>query len=169
MPPLFTDIGSVFGAYPAINTAQLTGINSTVVAGFIDQAEAEVAAKVSARYALPFSPPCPLVNAIALRETVYAICIQRGLVHFPPAVQGKAPLAVQHESDQKLLQMISEGKVGLLSSSLQAIAPATTARGEVYSTTMDFNPTFHEGGRLDQVRDPEKIESIIDAREGRGL
>lgn len=167
--PSYTDIGSIFGAYPAINTAQLTGLNSAVVLSFITQVENEVSAKVSAKYALPFSNGCPILATLALRETIFRIGIQRGLVHFPPAVQGRAPLAVQHEMDQKLLDQIATGKMNLLDNSLAVIGISTTERGEIYSTTMNFNPTFHEGSTYDQVRDTDKLDAIEDAREGRGL
>ena len=165
----YTHPGSVFAAYPAINTAQLTGLNSAVVLSFIDHAENEINAKVSAKYALPVSNGCPILATLALREAIFRIAIQRGLVHFPPAVQGRAPLAVQHEMDQELLDQIMSGKVNLLDNSLAVIAVSTTERGEIYSTTMDYNPTFHEGARLDQVLDTDKLDDIDAARAGRGL
>ena len=165
----YTDIGSVYGAYPAINTAQTTGLNSAVVAAFIDQVENEINAKVAAKYALPFANGCPILATLALREAIFRIGIQRGLVHFPPAVQGKAPLAVQHEMDQKLLDQIMTGKVGLLDNSLAVIGVSLTDRGEIWSTTMAQNPTFHEGSVYDQVRDTDKLDAIETARLGRGL
>lgn len=167
--PLFTDIGSIFGASPPINTAQLTGINSTVVAGFITQAENEIAAKVSNRYTLPFSNGCPIVATIALRESIFRLSINRGLVHFPPATQGKAPLMVQHEMDMKLLEQIFLGEINLLDNSLAVIAPSLTERGEIYSNNMNYNPTMHEGSVLDMVRDTDKLDDILSAREQRGL
>lgn len=165
----YTHIGSVYGAYPAINSAQATGLNSATVLAFIDQVENEVNAKVSNRYALPFANGCPILGTIALREAIFRIAIQRGLVHFPPAIQGKAPLAVQHEMDQKLLEQIMEGEFNLLDNSLAVIAVSTTERGEIYSTTMNQNPTFHEGSIYDTVQDTDKLDAIEDAREGRGL
>lgn len=165
----YTNPGSVFAAYPAINSAQATGLNSAVVLGFIDQVEAEINTKIAAKYALPFANGCPIVATLALREAIFRIGIQRGLVHFPPAVQGRAPLAVQHEMDQKLLDQIMAGKVGLLDNSLAVIGVSTTERGEIWSTTMAQNPTFHEGSRYDQVVDTDKLDAIEDARLGRGL
>ena len=172
MPPYYTDIGSVYGAYPAINTAQLTGLNSLTVLAFIEQTESEINAKISGRYTLPVvaSPTvCPILATLALRESIFRIAIQRGLVHFPPAIQGKAPLAAQHEMDQKLLTQIMEGEINLLTASLAVIAPDLTGRGEIYSTTMNQNPTFHEGSWPDQVQDTDKLDTIEDDRQGRGL
>ena len=169
MPPYYTDPGSVFAAYPAINSAQTTGLNSAVVLGFIDQVENEINAKIASRYDLPITVTCPILATLALRESIFRIAIGRGLVHFPPAVQGKAPLAVQHDMDQKLLKDIVEGGMDLLSSSLAAITPKTTGTGEFFSTTMDYNATFHEGDRLEQVRDTDKLLDIRNDRQGRGL
>ena len=167
--PYYTDIGSVYGAYPAINSAQTTGLNSAAVLAFITQAENEINAKVSNRYSLPVSNGCPILATIALRESIFRIAIQRGLVHFPPAVQGRAPLAVQHDMDQKLLREISEGTFNLLDNSLAVIAPSLTDRGEIYSNTMNYNPTFHEGDWPDQVRDTDKLDDLEADRQGRGL
>lgn len=169
MPPYYTAVDSVYFGYPAINTARLTGLNSVVVGGFIDQVENEINAKVSNRYALPLTVTCPILATLALRESIFNIAINRGLVHFPPAVQGKSPLMVQHEMDQKLLERISDGEINILNSSLQVITPLTTGRGEVYSTTMDLNPTFHEGSWVDQVQDTDKLVTIDADRQGRGL
>lgn len=168
--PYYTDPGSVFAAYPAINSAQVkSGLSSAVVLGFIDQVEAEVNAKVSNRYALPMTVVCPLVAAIALRETIYRICLQRALVQFPPATQGKAPLAVQHEQDQKMLDAIAEGEMNLVDSSLAVIGPISTGRGQIFSTTMNQNPTFTELGRTSQVQDTDKLDALEAERIGRGL
>lgn len=166
--PYYTAIGSIHALYPAINTAQNTGLTSAVVLGFIDQVEAEVNAKVSKKYTLPFTNGCPILAAIATREAIFRIAIERGLVHFPPAAQGRAPLAVQHDMDQKLLDQIADGKYNLLDNSLSVIATDLT-QAEVYSTTMNYIPTFHEGGLLDQVQDTDKLEAEVDRREGRGL
>lgn len=170
--PYYTDIGSVYGAYPAINSAQATGLNSASVLAFIDQVENEISAKISGRYTLPVvaSPlTCPILATLALRESIFRIAIQRGLVHFPPAVQGRAPLAVQHDMDQKLLNQIMEGEVNLLTNSLAVIAPSLTERGEIYSNTMNQNPTFHEGSIYDTVQDTDKLDTIEADRRGRGL
>ena len=170
--PYYTDIGSIYGAYPAINSAQATGLNSASVLAFIDQVENEINAKVSARYALPVTASpltCPILQTLSLRESIFRIAIQRGLVHFPPALQGKAPLAVQHDMDQKLLTQIMEGEVNLLNNSLAVIAPSTSERGEIYSTTMNQIPTFHEGAWVDQVQDTDKLDTIESDRLGRGL
>lgn len=168
--PYYTDIGSVFQGYPPINSAQaVSGLTSAQVLGYINAVENEVNAKLGGRYGLPFSNGCPIVATLTLRETIFRLCIERGLVHFPPAVQGRAPLAVQHDMDQKLLAQIMEGKVGLVDNSLAVIAPSLTDRGEIFSTTMAQNPTFHEGSIYDQVQDTEKLDDIEADRDGRGL
>lgn len=168
MPPFYTGIGSIHALYPAINTAQNTGLSSVVVLGFIDQVEAEINARVAKKYTLPFTNGCPILAAIATREAIFRIAIERGLVHFPPAAQGRAPLAVQHDMDQKLLKEIADGSVSLLDNSLAVIATDIT-QIEIYSTTMNQNPTFHEGPWTDQVQDEDKLDAITAAREGRGL
>lgn len=118
---------------------------------------------MSKRYSLPFSSPVPLLSAIAMRETIYRISLSRLMTSFPAAQAGKATIQVMHEQDQELLRQIMEGEIPLLDSSLQPIA--VNAGGmEIYSTTMDYNPTFHEGEWADMNVDCEKLQDILTDR-----
>lgn len=110
----------------------------------------------------------PLLHAIATRETIYRISISRLMSSFPAAQAGKATIQVQHEEDVALLEAIADGSMPLLTASLQSI-PTNESAVEVFSTTMDYNPTFHEGSREEQVQDSDKLDDIVDARRGRGL
>ncbi len=170
MPPFYTNPGSVFAASPPINSAQvLTGLNSAVVLGYVNQVEADINAKVGGRYALPFTNGCPILEALALRESIYMVSLQRGLVHQPAPMQARSPLAQQHESDQKYLDRIMEGEITLMDNSLQVINPVQTGRGEIWSNTQEFVPTFGEGRMVNNVQDQTKLEAELAERQGRGL
>lgn len=182
MPPLYTDVGSIHLMYPAINTAQNTGLTSDVVRGFIQQVEAEINFKLSKRYVMPPAVNCPILNVIATRESIYRIAVERGLIKGTAPGAGKPPLVLQHELDQKMLEQIAEGIYNLLGGPLDGSSTSVASLGgslpvietdltqsEVYSTTMTANPTFHEGGWMDQVQDTDKIDGEIARRVGRGL
>jgi phage gp36-like protein len=182
MPPQYTDVGSIHLMYPAINTAQNTGLTSDVVRGFIQQVEAEINFKLSKKYILPLSVNAPILNVIATRESIYRIAVERGLLRSSPAGAGKQPLETQHEADQKLLEQIADGTYNLVGGPLDGSSSSVASLGgslpiietdltqsEVFSTTMNANSTFHEGGWLDQVQDTDKLEGELARRVGRGL
>lgn len=153
----YTSVARINQAFPAISS--VSNITSAVMAQYADGVEAEINAKIAKRYTLPLTVTCPLLTAIATRETIYRIAVQRALVQFPPAQQGQHPMLTQHKDDQKLLEQIAEGEVQLIDVTGIAIA-ANTADVEVYSTTKNYVPTFHEGSWVDTVQDPSKLGDI---------
>ncbi len=162
VPLVYTTVTRINSAFPAINS--VSNINSAIICQYATDVEAEIDAIISKRYALPLTVTCPILTAIATREAIYRIAVQRALVQFPPSQQGKAPLQVQHEDDQKLLDKIASGAIQLVSSSGAVIA-ADLTQIEIYSTTKDYLPTFHEGAWTDMVMDQNKLDSIISDRD----
>ncbi len=159
---VYTSVTRINSAFPAITS--VSNINSAIVSQYATDVEAEIDALISKRYVLPLTVSCPILTAIATRETIYRIAVQRALIQFPSAQQGKAPLQVQHEDDQKLLDKIAEGKIQLVSNAGVVVA-ADLTQMEIYSTTMSYMPTFHEGDWGNMVIDPDKLDSIAADRE----
>lgn len=127
--------------------------------------EAFILGKVAKLYSIPdlVGRLPPVLHAIATRETIYRVSLSRLMTQFPASQTGKATIQVMHDEDMKMLDAIGAGDMTLLDSSLQVIDP-TLGNVEIYSTTMDYHPTFHEGARLDQVQDQSKLEAIINDR-----
>lgn len=162
VPLTYTTVTRINSAFPALSS--VSNITSAVVAQYATDVEAEIDAVISTRYALPLASTCPILTAIATRETIYRIAVQRALVQFPPAQQGKAPLQVQHEDDQKLLVKIAEGNLRLVTTS-GAVVAISTSQIPIYSTTMNYLPTFHEGDWGAMVQDKDKIDDITSDRD----
>ena len=161
LPVAYTSPSRVGSAFPALNS--VTNITSGVIHQFIGDVEAEINGMIGKRYSLPLTVECPILTSIATREAIYRIAVQRALVQFPPAQQGRHPMQVQHSDDQKLLQKISDGALQLISSSGEIVG-ADTSQMEVFSTTMNYEPTFHEGSINDAIVDPDKLDAIDDER-----
>ena len=159
---VYTSVTRINSAFPAINS--ISAINSAVISQYATDVEAEIDSIISKRYVLPLTVTPPILVAIATRETIYRIAVQRALVQFPPAQQGKAPLQVQHEDDQKLLTKLAEGKIQLVGTDGKVVATDLT-QSDIYSTTMGYVPTFHEGAWGDMVQDPNKLDDISADRE----
>ena len=85
-------------------------------------------------------------------------------MQFPPAQQGRSPLQVAHAEDEQTLKDIAEGKVEIFDSS-GAIVAANTADLPIWSTTLGYLPTFHEGPWTDQVQDPDQIDQVLADRD----
>ncbi len=159
---VYTSVTRINSAFPPISS--VSNINSAIISQYATDVEAEIDSIISKRYVLPLTVTCPILTAIATRETIYRIAVQRALVQFPPAQQGKAPLQVQHEDDQKLLQKIADGKMQLVGTDGTVVA-ADLTQTDIYSTTMGYVPTFHEGAWGDMVQDPNKLTDIDADRE----
>lgn len=110
----------------------------------------------------------PVLHAVATRETIYRLSLSRLVMTFPSVQAGKLSLQVLHEEDMKMLESIADGDMPLLDSSDAVLDPSLGAV-EIWSSTQDYNPTFHEGARLDQVQDETKLDDIINARLDNGL
>lgn len=171
-PVSYAQVQDVLNAFPAIGS--IVAISSTVIAQtYIGPVEAMINAKVGKKYALPIVGFCPVLSQLSMRESVYRIVVGRALVTFPPAQQGRHPLQIQHTDDLKLLDNIEAGDAQLFivnsDGSFSALVAADITQSEIFSNTMGYNPTFHEGGWYDQVQDTEKLSDIYEDRIGRGL
>jgi phage gp36-like protein len=162
LPLVYTTVTRINSAFPAINS--VSNINSAIICQYAEDVEAEIDAIISKRYVLPLTVTCPILVAIATRETIYRIAVQRALVQFPPAQEGRAPLAVQHADDQKLLDKIANGMIQLVGADGTVVA-ADTTQLEVYSTTKTYVPTFHEGAWTDMIQDQDKLDDILSDRD----
>jgi len=136
-----------------------TNVTSSIIFQYANDVEAEINARISKKYSLPLAVDVPVLTAISTRETIYRLAVQRMLIQFPPAQQGRHPLAVQHTDDQKLIMAISEGELQLVDST-GAVLSTDTTQMEVYSTTKDYVPTMHEGRWTDMIQDPAKLDDI---------
>lgn len=161
LPVIYTSVTRINSAYPPITS--VTAITSAVTAQYAGDVEAELNARIAGRYALPLTVECPILTAIATREAIYRIVVQRALIQFPPAQQGQHPLQVQHKDDQALIESIVKGVIKLVDSSGAQLSVDLT-NAEVYSTTMGYNPTMHEGEFLDMAVDQNKLADIESER-----
>ena len=157
LPSSYSSVTRINSAFPMISS--VTNVTSAIIAQYIGDVEAEINGRIAGRYALPLTVECPILTAIATREAIYRIAVQRALVQFPPAQQGQHPMQVQHRDDQKLMDQIAAGSIKLVDSSGAQIAAEVT-NTEFYSTTKTYVPTFHEGAWTDMVRDQNKLDDI---------
>ena len=158
LPASYSTVSLCILGFPAINS--VSTLASAGIAHYIGGVEARINAMIGKRYPLPLTVDCPLLTMIATREAIYRIAVERGLVQFPPAQQGRAPLQVAHAEDEKTLDALMGGEIELIDSSGAVIA-ADTTKLKIFSTTKSYVPTFHEGRWVDMVQDPTQIEDEL--------
>lgn len=161
LPVSYTSVQLVWDQAPWINS--ISELSSSVLASrYLGPVEAEINAKLAKRFALPLTDrECPILTAVATREAIYNIMITRGLIHFPPAQQGRHPMFVQHLADQNLINAIVTGSMALIDASFTEV-PANVAAVELWSTTMDHLPTFGKGDLLDNIQDDAMLDDSRD-------
>jgi len=161
LPNSYTTVSLCVLTFPPINS--VTTLQSAGISHYIGMVEADINSKIGGRYKLPLTVDCPILTSIATREAVYRIAVERGLVQFPPAQQGRAPMQTAHMDDMKMLDALAAGEAQLVDSS-GAILSADTTDLLIYSTTDGYKPTMHEGPWTESVQDPDKIDTILSDR-----
>lgn len=158
MTAVYTSVTRINSAYPSLSS--VSNITSAILDQYATDVEAEIDARIIARYSLPLSAVPAILTTIATRETIYRVTVQRALIQFPPVQQGRHPLQQQHIDDQKLIDDIVKGDLSLVASGGVELSPSLT-KMEIYSTTMTYVPTFSEGAVVDDVQDQDKIDADL--------
>jgi phage gp36-like protein len=114
-----------------------------VVAQAIQDAEGEVDANIGRVYTLPLSTRVPLLTAIATDIAVFRIFASRAF-HAAPQQPAETPWAKRYDSAVAMLLRIARGEIALVGETGTVIPEAATA-ASVWSSTMNFAPTFNEG------------------------
>ena len=162
LPCSYTTVSLCILGFPAINS--VTTLASAGIANYIGGVEARINGFLAKRYKLPLTIDSPLLTMIATREAIYRVAVERGLVQFPPAQQGKAPPQDAPAEAEATPAELAPGKIELLDPS-GAIVAASTTDLLIFSTTKGYNPTFHEGRFVDMVQDKDQIEAALAARQ----
>lgn len=157
--PDYTTVERVLDILPAVGS--LTSITSGHLATFIEDAEADINAMIANQYAVPVSGTPPLLRSIATDLACYRVLSRR--VFTQERLKDSVWPDRYKEADERL-QKIAEGKIALVNSSGTLIA-TSAARAEVWSDTMDYHPTFHEGPDTSHIVDEDKLDDIAEERD----
>ena len=152
----YTSVGHIELLHPQIASA--TTLSSEQTYNYALGAESIVNGKIAKIYTVPAtgSGVPELLKTIATDLTVYRILGQRLL---RGARGDEDPWAARFKEINELLDQIASGELALVGAD-GAVLEQRGDLSEVWSNNMNYNPTFNEAGRLDQVVDPDKIEDI---------
>lgn len=161
LPVSYSNVGNILTALPAVGST--SAINSAAIFAYIGETEAQINAKISQSYALPFTVEVPVLTVLSTRLTIQRLVTERLALNFSGATEKENPFAKSMEMYQEMLSDIAKGTLRLLDSSGGVIAARA---GGVWSSTSGYEPTFTEGAMSDSIQDPDKLD---DALRDRGL
>jgi len=140
----------------------LSTVTSAELAIFAGQAEAEMVGRLAQRYALPPTVPCPLLETLATDLAVYRVLSRRQYI--TRDAKEKSGIEVVYTQAIATLSLLAAGLLPLVDAS-GTVLTERTDRMPVLSSTEAYLPTFHEGPDGTHVKDPNKIDDLLTARE----
>lgn len=153
----YTTVDRIIEEYPMINS--MTTVSSLSILNQISNAEAEINGRIARLYTVPVVD-APQLTAIATDFTMYRIL--RRVFTQERLKNSDWPASFKDASD--LLKDIASGKAHLTTSSGDLVAGRTDV-SQVWTNKIDYEPTFDEHGRYDQIVDPDKVEDLEDDRD----
>ena len=122
----------------------ITTLSSAMIYQEIGKVEATINARLAKLYAVPVTPTPPLLETLATDLTVYKLLADRSL--FKTERLKDSPWFELQRQAWALVDQLAEGKITLITSA-GAVVKATGTQIEAYSTTMTYDPTFHDGAQ----------------------
>ena len=151
MSVIYTDVARVFDTLPDLK--QDTDLTSAHMVIFIEDAEAEMNAKLRANYEVPVAGEVPLLQAIATDCAIYRVLSRR---IFTQERLENSTWPDRYKECKELLDAIADGSITLVDSAGEIISSSTTA-ARIQTTHKGDHPTFWEGGEFEQLQDRDKI------------
>ena len=157
----YTTVARIYDEVPMVGSVDdLT--SAQIVSGFISPAEGEINARLSRRYTVPITGSTPILEGIADDLATYRILSRRV---FTQDQLKDSVWPLRFKEAQDLLKEIADGTIELVDSGGAVIAQRTDI-AQAATNNMNYNPTFHEGGSwLDQIKDPDKVDDLLDERD----
>ena len=150
----YTSPNHVFSLKPDIGS--VTWLSSGQVFQCAAMAEAMLDSRLSRKYVLPFTVAVPYLTALATELSLNNVMMMRLMT--TGAKYRETPWAAHRDELIKMIDNLISGEQTLVDNSGQIISGRSDV-GEVYTTTMNYEPTFSEINVADWGADPDKIEA----------
>ena len=148
----YTTVERCFDALPDL--MQDTNLTSAHMVIFIEDAEADMNARLRSKYAVPVAGDVPLLQALSTDCSIYRVLSRR---IFTQERLENSVWPDRFKECMETVTAIAKGEITLVDSAGNIIDPDTTAQS-FQSTTKGSHQTFWEGGDFEQVKDRDKIE-----------
>lgn len=159
LPVSYSSVSLMMLTLPDIGSAST--LTSASIANFAGMAEADINARISRAYNIPFTSDVPYLTTVATTKALLLL-LSRRLIPLPgPRL---TELLDQYRTVDEEIAAIASGLIPLVTSS-GAVIGGRTDIADIFSTTMNYTPTFHEGPSTWQVQDPNKVTDELDKRD----
>jgi phage gp36-like protein len=154
-----TNVAEILSFQPLIASASY--ITSAQIIGMAGQEEAKIWSKLGARYTVPIFPVPPVVLAVAIDLTCYALLSKQALLS---NTLNDSPWPKAYKAAEELLEALASGEAAIITASGTVIGESSaqqiawSSAGDGYKPTMVELPTEH-------LRvDPDLEEDLLDER-----
>jgi phage gp36-like protein len=160
----YTSVGRIYDIEPAIK--DVSDLSSAHLGIFINDAEAEINARLIKSYTMPLSN-APLITAIATDLSIYRVLSRR---IFTQAQLKNSVWPDRFKESLDTLKEVADGTIELVDEDGTIIA-GRTDQAELWSNTKNYLPTFHEGSIgpgghfADNILDEDKQDDLLDERD----
>lgn len=158
LPVSYTTVSLMLVTFPELGSA--TTLNSLAMATFAGDAQAEVNAAIVRQYSLPLGE-IPILQTLTTEIAIYRTITRRAIPI--PSARAQEWVARYAEA-REMLAKIATGEIPLVTSGGGLVAGRTDI-SEIWSTTKDYLPTFHEGPATQTPQDQDKIDALLDERD----
>jgi phage gp36-like protein len=161
LPVNYTTVGNVLLTRTELGS--ITALSSAMIYQAIGKVESMLNARLTKLYVVPIVPTPPLLETLATDLTVYKLLAELSL--FKTERLKDSPWFELQKQAWLVIDQLASGAVTLTSS---AGAVVTTRSDQVvaYSTTMNYDATFHDCGSMEEFVDD--AQKAIDEGNRRG-
>lgn len=158
LPNSYTNVDTLREALPVFS---MTSVTSAQISRAIGRVEAVMNSRMVRRYALPFTQVVPILQTIATDLSIYE---SLGKQVFAGNEKNTSQWPDRFKESTKLLDAIADGKMNLVAVD-GSVIEMRTDRSQVWSDTMDYNPTFGDFPSTLSFTDPDKVDAELSARD----
>src|SRR3990167_2648891 len=151
-PVSYSSVSLMMTVLPDLGS--VTTLTSAHLANFAGAAQAQVNARIARHYSLPLASEIPELQRLTTDIAIYYTLTRR---LFTQERLNSSLWPDRYKEALETLSEIADGTIPLIDAS-GTILGARVDVAEVWSTTKEYVPTFHEGGWPEQVQDLDKLE-----------
>lgn len=152
LPISYSNVDQVLQLMPDITSN--TAVTSSIIAGFMGNAQAKLNGKLVSRYELPFTVEVPLLQHLCTYMTAHDVI--GGTSKFGSRIDAEnMPWLSTYKSAMKLLDEIVSGKTDLVDVSNQIVTDRSDPDMLVIDDNSAYEPTFQGLDATESVIDPD--------------
>lgn len=158
LPVSYTSVEYIRYVVPEISS--ISTVTSLHLAHYAGKAQAEMNAKLSLRYSIPFTVDIPILTTIATDLACYYALSRKPLIG---AASKADPWLDRFKEARDMLDKLADGTYELVDASNQVLGQRSDVM-QFYSNTKGYQPTFDERDPEAWATDQDKLDDLEDSK-----